>query len=339
MSANFVKFTIGIAAILFLWSFDAVGDTPDDNRSLVIYSGRSEELIEPLITKFREKVQFEVKVRYGKSAELAALIMEEGKRSPADVFFAQDAGALGALTKSNQLHVLPTRVTDRVDQRFRSRNRYWIGVSGRARVVVYNTKRLIESDLPESIYGFLDEKWQNRLGWAPTNGSFQAFVTAMRLIEGDQKTREWLVGIQANKPKIYPKNSPIVAAVGEGEIDVGFVNHYYLFRFLKDFGPDFSAKNYYLRDGRSGALINIAGVGILNSSKNPERAEEFIDFLLTPDAQNYFAKTTFEYPLIENVDLHPGLPSLDKIKTPDLDLSDLDDLNGTLRMLQELDIL
>lgn len=309
------------------------------SSTLTIYSGRSENLIGPLIDMFREKSGFDVKVRYGKTAELAALILEEGKRSPADVFFAQDAGALGAISKSGQLNRLPQSIQNRVTPRFRSKKGQWVGISGRARVVVYNTEHLSESDLPSSINDFCDEKWKNRIGWAPTNGSFQAFVTAMRKTEGEQKTRDWLQCIQNNNPKVYPKNTPIVAAAGTGEIDVGFVNHYYLFRFLKDFGDDFKARNYYLKNGDPGALINIAGIGILNSSESQENAETFIRFLLDHEAQTYFATQTYEYPLINGVDINSKLIPLNDIKTPDIDLSDLDDLKGTLRLLQDMEIL
>ena len=310
-----------------------------NSDALIIYSGRSEELIGPLINTFNSQNKSKVRVRYGKTAEMAALILEEGKKSPADVFFAQDAGALGALAKANRLERLSEITLHKVNKRFRSKDDLWVGVSGRARVVVYNTKKLTISDLPRDIFGFCDPEWKNRIGWAPTNGSFQAFVTAIRKIEGEENARRWLLGIQKNAPISYPKNTPIVAAVGSGEIDVGFVNHYYLHRFTEEFGKEFDARNYYIPEGKSRTLINVAGVGILVSSKRKDIAESFIQFLLSPESQNYFTNKTFEYPLVEGIKMNALLSPLMRINTPALDLSALEDLSGTLELLQELGIL
>ncbi len=305
---------------------------------LTIYSGRNEELVGKLIEQYQEETGTRVNVRYGDSAELAQTIREEAN-SPADVFFAQDAGSLGALAAEDRLQKLPDSILNRVDERFRSPEGEWVGVSGRARVVVYNTRTLTETDLPGTIFGFTDPTWKGRLGWAPTNGSFQAFVTALRVLEGEDRARQWLEGIKANEPKVYENNTAIVKAVGAGEIDAGFVNHYYLFRELKEQGESFAARNYYLKNGDPGALINVAGAGILKSTQRQAAAEQFVAFLLSDAAQQYFADQTYEYPLVASVPPNQALPPLDEIQTPKLDLSRLEDLQGTLQLLQELGIL
>ena len=210
-----------------------------------------------------------------------------------------------------------------------------MGLSGRARVVVYNTELVKEGDLPESILGFTDERWLGRLGWAPSNGSFQACVTGLRVQLGEEAAKEWLEGILANDPAVFPKNTPIVEAVITGEIDAGFVNHYYLMRQLAE-RPDVPAANYFFTDGDPGALVNVAGVGLLRTSKNKEAAIELIEFFLSDETQRYFADATFEYPLVDGVAAHSGLPSLAEIETPSIDLSDLEDLRGTLEMLQDV---
>lgn len=307
--------------------------------ALTIYSGRSEELVGPLLERFKQQSGIDVQIKYGDSAELAATILDEGENSPADVFFSQDAGALGALAREGRLQTLPEDVLSQVDERFRADDGSWIGVSGRARVVVFNTGVYTDSNLPESIFGFTDPKFKGRIGWAPTNASFQSFVTALRMLEGEDRAREWLEGIKANEPKVYNNNTAIVNAVGAGEIDVGLVNHYYLFRQLEEQGQSFPARNYYLKSGDPGALINVAGVGILQSSRNDAAAAQLVDFLLTPEAQQYFADETFEYPLAGGVEPNTALPALSEIQTPDLDLSRLDDLQGTVTLLQELGIL
>jgi iron(III) transport system substrate-binding protein len=269
---------------------------------------------------------------------MANLILTEGANSPADVFFGQDAGALGALSEEGMLATLPDELLETVDERFRSPSGEWVGVSGRARVVVYNTDALTESDLPESILDFTDSAWSGRIGWAPTNGSFQAFVTALRVLEGDEAARAWLDGIQANDPGVYEGNNPALDAVIAGEIDVAFINHYYLMQRLAE-EPDVPAANYFLTGGDPGALVNVAGAGILETAEHTEAARRFVEYLLSDEAQTYFADETKEYPLIEGVTADSALPALDEIGTPEIDLSDLSDLEGTLEMLQEAGVL
>jgi iron(III) transport system substrate-binding protein len=313
-------------------SFDA------GTEALVVYSGRTEELVGPVIERFEEETGVDVEVRYGDTAEMANIILTEGENSPADVFFAQDAGALGALAEEGRLAELPDDVLDAVDDRFRSPDGEWVGISGRSRVVVYNTDNVTEDELPDTIFGFTEPEWSGRIGWAPTNGSFQAFVTALRTIEGEDRAREWLEGIQANDPSVYEGNNPALEAVISGEIDVAFVNHYYLMQRLAE-EPDVPAANYFLTDGDPGALVNVAGVGILTAADDTEGARTLVEFLLSEEAQAYFAEETKEYPLIEGVEPDPALPPLSEIGTPEIDLSDLSDLEGTLELLQEVGVL
>jgi iron(III) transport system substrate-binding protein len=307
--------------------------------SLVVYSGRNEELVGPIIERFEEESGIDVEVRYGDTAELAATILEEGANSPADVFFAQDAGALGAVANEGLLRPLPEEALGRVEERFRDPAGRWVGVSGRARVVAYNTEALGAEDLPNSILGFTDPEWEGRLGWAPTNGSFQAFVTALRLIEGEEIAREWLEGIEANNPQVYENNLSVLQGVASGEIEAGFVNHYYLFQLQEEEGGDVPANNYYFRNGDPGALVNVAGIGVLGTTDSTPEAGELLDFLLSEEAQQYFADETFEYPLVEGVPINDELVPLSETQTPNIDLSNLDDLEGTLELLRETGVL
>ena len=304
---------------------------------LVIYSAREETLVGPLIQQFEEAIGIDVGVKYGSNAGLAATIREEGSNSPADVYFATDPGLLGAM--SELLAELPDETLNRVPPEVRSREGKWVGISGRARVVVYNSENLSEADLPNSILDFTDPKWKGRIGWPPTNGSFQAFVTAMRVTLGEEATRRWLEGIQANEPRTYPKNTPIVKAAAQGEIDVGFVNHYYLFRFLQEEGEDFAARNYHPRGHDLGATMLVNGAGILSTSKNVENAQRFLNFMLSQVGQQYFASRTFEYPLVEGVTTHRLLVPLAQLELPAVDLSQLSDVQGTQKLLREVGII
>ncbi len=324
-----------LAAGCAAWLAYACSDetTPD----LVIYSGRGVALVQPLINQFEAYSGFKVEVRYGGSAQMAAAILDEGVESPADVYYGQDAGALGSLAKAGRLSELPGALLDKVEPRFRARDGRWIGASGRARVLVYNTSVLSEVDLPDSVLELTAPRFKGRVGWAPKNGSFQAFVTAMRLIEGEQATRDWLAAMVKNEPKAYRDNTPLFEAVLNGKIDIGLSNHYYLFQFLKD-GPasELPARNYSPRGGGAGALINIAGAGVLTSAPHPEAALDFAEYLLSNEAQSYFAEETFEYPLVERISTHPLIEPLADVHTPDIDLSQLDDLEGTLALLHEV---
>lgn len=310
---------------------------------LVIYSGRSESLVQPIIDQFAAATGIDVKVRYGSTSEMAGVLLEEGEKSPADLFYAQDPGGLGAISAAGMLMTLPPETLMAVPARFAAETGEWVGISGRARVVVYNTDIITDpaTELPADIFDFIDPVWRGRIGWAPTNASFQAMVTAMRAVWGEEKTQTWLAGIQANEPVVYSGNSPVVAAVGAGEVTVGFVNHYYLYRFLSEQGEGFAARNYFLPGGGPGSLIMVSGAGILRSAPNPVNAQRFIDFMLSLPAQQYFATQTHEYPVVDGVAISPLLPPLAELEAVALDitLADLADLEGTQQMLLDLGVI
>lgn len=326
--------TLALAVSALLLGACGGGDS-----TVTVYSGRSEALIGPLLERFAERTGIDVRVRYGSSAELAATLVEEGDRSAADVYIAQDAGALGAVEAAGLFGPLEAMLLERVAPQFRSSAGRWVGLSGRARTIVYNTDALTPEELPDSILDFTDPRWKGKIGWAPTNGSFQAFVTALRLTLGEEAARAWLEGIRANDPLEFPKNTPIVDAVGRGEIEVGFVNHYYLHRFLAEEGEGFAARNHYTAPGDVGTLINVAGAGILAAGDHPDEAGELVAYLLSEDAQSYFAQETFEYPLIEGVAANADLRSIAELRPVALDLGRLEDLEATLRLLRETGVL
>ena len=302
---------------------------------LTVYSGREEELVAPLFEKFTDATGVDVEVRYGDSAELAATIAEEGDNSPADVFFAQDPGSLGAVDP--QLEELPQATLDRVAARFRDAEGRWVGTSGRTRVLAYNTDRVQESDLPASVLELTRPEWKGRVGVAPTNASFQAFVTAMRLSLGDERTREWLEALRANGAKTYEKNLPIVEAVAAGEVDVGLVNHYYL-ALVKEEQPDAPVANHLFEAGDPGTLVSVAGAGVLASTDQRDDAEAFVEFLLSDDAQRFYVDQAEEneYPLVAGIDPPAGLVPLDEIQGPDVELTAFGaELESTVELLRE----
>jgi len=312
--------------------------------NLVIYSGRSESLVKPIIDQFMAATGINVEVRYGSTPEMTGVLLEEGANSPADVFYAQDPGGLGAVQAAGLLQALPDSILAAAPERFRAADGTWVGVSGRARVIVYNTEAITDpaAQLPDDIFELTDPQWNGRIGWAPTNASFQAMVTGMRQIWGEEQTREWLEGMQANNTVVFEGNAPIVEAVGAGEVDLGLVNHYYLYRFLAEQGEAFGARNYFLPGGGPGSLVMVSGAGILNSAQNTENAQRFIEFLLSLPGQQYFASRTYEYPVLqEGVTLPPMLPSFAELEATavQIDLADLADVQGTQDLLIELGII
>ena len=314
------------------------GGAASSDADLTIYSGRNEALVGPVISMFETESGLDVDVRYAGSAELAAQLLEEGANSPADVFFSQDAGALGALAKAPALAELaPTQLTA-VDGRFRAEDGTWVGITGRARVIVFNKKALTKAQVPDSVLPLTDPRWRGKIGYAPTNASFQSFVTAMRVITGEEQTRSWLEGLKANEPTAYENNLQVLDAVGRGEVQLGLINHYYWYERALEVGKAaMTSELKFLDPVDPGALVNVSGVAVLKSSDRSEAAAKFVDFLLGQKAQTYFRDRTFEYPLAAGVTAPEGLPSLTGPSAP-IDLSELDSLEETLQLLDEVGI-
>lgn len=317
----------------------ACGDDGPSEDALVIYSGRNEDLVGPLLERFEEQTGIETEVKYAGSPELAATITEEGEASPADAFFSQDAGALGALQQKNLLARLPAATLDKVPAAFRSSEGRWVGTSARARVIGYDKRELQPDDLPASVLDLTDEQWKGRIAWAPTNASFQSFVTAMRAELGQERTKAWLEGMLANDVRVYENNIAIRDAIANGEIDAGLINHYYVAEAIAEQGEDYPVGIYEPKGGDIGALVNVAGVGILASADQAAKARRFADFLLSRESQEYFAQELKEYPVVPGVPADPSLQPLAEIEAPDIDLSQLDDLQGTVKLLQETGVL
>jgi iron(III) transport system substrate-binding protein len=303
--------------------------------TLTVYSGRNRDLVGSLLDRYQRETGQKLAIRYSDSSDLAATLLEERDNSPADVFLSQDAGALGAVEKEGLLAPLPRRTLEQVDARFRSQGGRWVGVTGRARVVAYDRRRLKATDLPPSILDFTDARWKGRLGWAPTNPSFESFVTALRVTKGEDVAKRWLEGIVANDAKAYPNNIAVRDAIANGEIEAGFINHYYVAEAYASEGRDYPVGLYYPPKGDPGALVNVSGAAVLASSERQAAARRFVDWLLARDAQEFFARDTKEYPLAAGVRPDRGLRPLGEIEQPDIDLADLADLKRTVELIQE----
>jgi iron(III) transport system substrate-binding protein len=319
-----------------------IAEMPDLSGDLTIYSGRGEFLVGQLMEFLRnEYPDLNLQVRYSGAADLANQIRTEGQASPADVFFTVNAGILGLLAGDGRLQSLPSGVLGLGRGGYQDPDGRWIGTSGRVRAVPYNTDALSESDIPEDVLSFPDqEQLQDSMGWAVTYGSFQGFVTVMRIRNGEQRTREWLRGMAELGIQEYSDEFRIAQAVADGEIRAGFTNHYYVIRVL-DARPNAPLGMAFTQND-AGSFFNVAGAGVVDSSSRPDTAANFVRHLLSAEAQDYFARSaTFEYPMIPEVEPIDRLPSFDELNPPDLDLAEFAraDINETIDLMEEEGVL
>ena len=316
---------------------DEAAHVPSDKK-ITVYSGRSEALVEPILDRFQQQTGIRIETRYSDTAQMAAQLLEERDRTRADVFLSQDAGALGAVAKQGLFAPLPADLLDKVPVTYRARTGEWIGVTGRSRVLAYNVDQVSADQLPESVFELTGPQWTGKVGIAPTNASFQAFVTALRIQHGDAKAKQFLTDLKANGAQIRDNNVVTVADVDAGKLAAGLVNHYYVFELAKERGttPDMlKARLHFFPDGDTGALVNVSGVGVLEAAISDPDVRTFLDFLLGTEAQTYFAQEIYEYPLISGVPTASGLPALADLKAPAIDLNDLDTLAASVQMIKD----
>ncbi len=301
--------------------------------ALTIYTGRTESLVGPLLDRFSEETGISLDVRYGDTNDLALLIATEGERSPADVYWGQSPGALAYLAAKDLLAPLPSSVIGRVAPRYRDSARRWVGISGRQRVMVYNTDLVEEAQLPDSVLDLTRPAFAGKVGLAPTNGSFQDFVTGMRVLEGEDVAQNWLEAMVVNDVRTYANNGAIIEAVGRGEVAMGLINHYYNFQFKAE-DPSLPTRNHQFAAGDIGGLVIPSSVSVIAGSSKKDDAERLIAFLLSADAQSYFATETFEYPLAEGISAVSGVPPLASLRPPAGEqIERLGDIEGTGKLI------
>ena len=324
-------------AVMIAPSAACAADQDRAQPALTVYSGRSEQLVGPLFSQFTDETGIRIDARYGDSAELAAQLTEEGSGSPAQVFFAQDAGALGAVDRAGLFAPLPEAAAEVVPAAYRAPEGTWTGVTGRVRVIVYDAEQVPAADVPRSVFDVTEPRWKGQVAIAPTNASFQAFVTAMRIADGDEATRRWLQGLVANDVRKYEKNGLILDAVNSGQVKLGLINHYYWYEKQAEAGErTMRARIAFTEPGDPGSLVNVAGVGIITSASEDPGAARFVEWLLSPETQKWFVANTFEYALLPSVPPAAGLPPLDSLRGPDVAMADLADLPATLAMLEDV---
>jgi iron(III) transport system substrate-binding protein len=332
-------------------------------EALTLYSGRSKSLIEPLVEQFEEKTGQAVEVKYGRGAQLLETLSQEGEYGSADVFWANTAGTLGAATEAGLLQKLPDSILDQPGA-FVPSSGQWTPITTRFRVLAYNPDNVDAGELPGSVLDLPElDQFQGRIGWTPGYTSFQDFVSALRVTQGEATTARWLEAMKQLKPKAYHSNTPMVQALAAGEIDIALTNHYYIHRLKHGGGegeyegheeeeeheheedehatPEASVEIYHFEAGDPGNLALVTGAGLLKNSDQPEAAKTLITFLLSEQAQQFAARQVNEYPVTAGVELPSHLMPMEQVLSlsPQFDFERLRaELTPTLELLREKDL-
>lgn len=307
------RFTLWAVLVALAFSLTAcTGDTPStpdgDDGPLVIYSGRKDVLVDPIVQRFREETGLEVEVRYGTDAELLSALQEEGAASQADIFWANTAGTLGAALEADLLTALPDSLLG-MAAAFVPSSKLWAPATVRFRTVAYAPGRVDTTMLPSSVMDLPSvDALRGRIGWTPTYASFYDFIAAMEREVGDREAIAWIEGMKALEPKAYASNTPMLEALAAGEIDVALTNHYYILRMLHS-GADETETSaeeapvgmYHFAAGDLGNLALVTGAGVLQTSRKPDMARQFIAHLLAPESQQFSADVVHEYPVVRGI--------------------------------------
>jgi iron(III) transport system substrate-binding protein len=314
-----------LAACTAVPSTQETGTQPTGNNPsgrLVVYSGRSEPLIQPVLDRFREEYpSIEILLKSGSNSELANALLEEQNNPQADIFITTEVFTIQALQQEGILQGYLSEAAGEFPSRAIGPNHEWYGITQRARVIMYNTELLAEGDAPQSIFELTDPIWQGQVASAnSTNGSLQAQIAAMRQLLGEEATGEWLRGMVNNGVTWFGGHTDVRKAVGAGEFKLGLVNHYYYYLQRAEGSP----VGIVFPDqggGEMGLITNLTALGIIDGSKNLPAAQALVDFLLSAEGQELFAKSNYEYPLLPGTPLHPDVQPLDGFRLADVDIA------------------
>jgi iron(III) transport system substrate-binding protein len=329
--------TGALAAALFA---GCGGTSSGSEGSLTLYSAQHEPMTEALVEGFEEENGAKVQVRYGEDEGLASQIEQEGDASPADVVLTENTPPLEALAGKDLLAKADPSTLAEVPPRYSSPTGHWVGVAARETVLAYNPKLIAAGELPASILDLSRPEWKGRLAIAPSEPDFVPIVSAIEKLEGEAAARSWLEGFAANA-KRYNDNEGIIAAVDSGQVAAGIINHYYWYEAVAEEGKDeVPSKLHYFGHEDPGALVNVSGAGALQSSGDPELAQEFLAYLVSEEGQSAITHSgDWEYPLNGAVAPPPGLKRFDSLEPPDVGPTDLGDGSAPLELMQQVGLL
>lgn len=301
------------------------GDAGGDGPSIVVYNAQHEQLLDELAPAFTEETGINVELRHGSDSEMAAQLVQEGDASPADVFLTENSPAMSMVEAAGLFAPLAPRTVKAIPAQFRPDGNEWTGFAARSTVLVYNTDLVEESELPESLLDLAEPGWAGRISFSPTGADFQAIVSAVLELEGEEATREWLAGIKENGT-VYDGNNVVLESVNSGQSDLGIIYHYYWYRDQVEAGEvSDNSELFFFGDRDPGAFVSVSGAGVLASSDSPDKAEQFVAYLTSEEGQQKLADSyALEYPLNRAVTLEPPVKPFAELEPPKVNVSDLD---------------
>lgn len=308
-----------------------------DKVSLTLYNGQHKEVGDNLAAAFEAKTGIHVNVRKGSSNQLASQIMEEGDRSPADVFYAEESPPLNNLGEQGFLAKADDATLQALPKEYVAANGTWIGVTARTRVVAFNPKKIDEKDLPKSVLDFADPEWQGKIGFVPTSGAFQEQAVAIIKLHGREAAEEWLTGLRAFG-KTYTNNMVALKAVENGEVAAVLVNNYYWFALQREKGQ-LDSKLHYFTEGDAGGLITVSSAGVLKASKHPKEAQQLLAYMASEEGQRVITNTTAEYPMRKGMVSERGLKPFDELQPPKVTPADLGNAEEALDLERDVGLL
>ena len=290
---------------------------------LVIYSGRSEPLLQPVIDAFKaQHPDVEVLLKAGSNSELANALIEEQANPQADVFVTTELFTVQSLAQEGVFQSYLPPGADELPAEFLGPDNLWTGLTRRARVIMYNADLVSEEELPSSIFDLTDPQWKGQVAAAgSTNGSMQAQIAAMRQLTGEEETEAWLNGLIVNEVTFFGGHTDVRKAVGAGEFQLGLVNHYYYYLQQAE-GSNVGIIFPDQGEGQIGLITNATAAAVVNGALHVEAAQAFIDFLVSPEGQKLFAEQNYEYPLLPGVELHPDVQPQDEFRLADVNVAE-----------------
>ncbi len=318
---------------------DGEGSSGSDKPTLTLYNAQHEELLQEIVPGFTKATGIKVKMRNGDDFELANQLVQEGSASPADVFLTENSPAMTLVDSKGLFAKVDDATLGQVPPQFSPADGRWTGFAARSTVLVYNTDKVTEAELPSSILELADPKWKGRISFSPSGADFQAIVSAVVELEGKAAAETWLEGLKANGT-VYQGNNVVLKSVNDGQVDAGIIYHYYWYRDQEESGA--SSDNtalHYFGDQDPGAFLSISGAGVLKSSDHPKEAQEFVRYLSGVKGQTALAESyALEYPLNPDVPANPAIKPLAELEPPEVEPSGL---NGpvVIELMQQAGLL